>query len=269
LPSLPSLASVSLVNVIIDLEIMTGKEKIKTVVDIISEEHERIVTGNVVEISSSTFASKGLTVDDQLKVLDVLTNDKRIRYTFPYFSSRKVETIADRLKPDLIRLMPKGVRPKQSEEPFVYTIEVLDSFGVENTPKTTGNDALPSDKIKYQLTYNPSARELWLNDVLLANPQFGSENDLFLKFFVVNNNTGEHKIEEVLAFMKKPKFTKRPSQILGDVRITKEVKKVFFPNATVKAIEFYNPITYTFVKENKLPEIDMELLRQTVRISQK
>ena len=125
------------------------------------------------------------------------------------------------------------------------------------------------EAIKYQLTYNPSARELWLNDVLLANPQYGSENHKFLQYFVTEKNTGEQEVKDLLAFMNKPKLIKRPTQILTDVRITGDVKKVFFPNASKQSIEFHNPISIVYAKENKLPEIDLNLLSETVRSSQK
>jgi hypothetical protein len=114
---------------------MTGKEKIQAVVDIINEERRRIIKGSVVEISSETLSNKGLSFEDQQQVLDLLAKDKKwIRYTFEYFSGRKVETIVDRLKPDLIRLMPVKIFTKQSEEPLIYTIEVLENYGRRNNP---------------------------------------------------------------------------------------------------------------------------------------
>jgi hypothetical protein len=120
---------------------------------------------------------------------------------------------------------------------------------------------------KYELTYS-SQRELRLNGILLAKPQYKSENDLFLQFFVGQNHTGEHGVDELLEFMGKAKLTKRPTQILGDVRITKEIKAVFFPVASVADIEFRNPITHEYAKQHNLPVIELEKLKPLVRSSQ-
>jgi hypothetical protein len=53
------------------------------------------------------------------------------------------------------------------------------------------------------------------------------------------------------------------------VRITKDIKIVFFPNASTIAIEFRNPIYAKYAAEQNLPEIDLNLLAKTVRSSQK
>ena len=109
---------------------MTGKEKIQAVIDTINEERQRVVTNTVVEIYSRTLTDKGLSFSEQQQVLDVLADDRKwIKYTSEYISEAKTATIVDRLKPDLIRLMPKSLRGKQTEELFLYTIEILENYG--------------------------------------------------------------------------------------------------------------------------------------------
>ena len=119
---------------------------------------------------------------------------------------------------------------------------------------------ITNDKVKYQLTYDSTEGILRLNEIKIAKTQYSSENDMFLRFFVAENHNGECEIASLLKFMGKDKLTKRPTQILGDVSITGNIKEVFFPNASIRAIEFRNPITYEYAKEHKLPEIDLKLL---------
>jgi len=152
----PSVPTVVLVNVAyysyhLTGSAMTGKEKIQAVIDTINEERQRVVTDTAVEIYSRTLADKGLSLNEQQQVLDVLSDDKKwIKYTSEYISEAKTATIVDRLKPDLIRLMPKSLRSKQAEELFLYTIEILENYGRRSNPaatkkpttKTTSNVAL-------------------------------------------------------------------------------------------------------------------------------
>lgn len=135
--------------------------------------------------------------------------------------------------------------------------------------KTKQPAEINQEEIKYQLSYDTSSRELRLNGKLLAKPNYGSENDQFLRYFVTENHTGEHSIVELLKAMGKPKLTKRPTQILGDINIVGTAKRNFFPNASVNGIEFRNPITHSFAKAHGLPEIDIQAITKTVRNSQK
>ena len=150
-------------------------------------------------------------------------------------------------------------------------LKVNENKSVKPRIKSSGpvTASFSDEKIKYKLTYNPTERVLRLNGIPIAKPQYGSENAQFLSFFVAENNTGEQYVKTLLAFMNKDKLTKRPTQILGDLKIIGNIKTVFFPNASVRAIEYRNPITYTYAEKHELPEIDINHLAKTVRSSQK
>jgi len=149
---------------------MNREEKIQTVVDTISEEYRRIVTGNTIRISSDVFGDKGLTFDDQQQVLDFLANDKKwIKYTSYYLSGIKTKTIVDRLKPDLIRLVPPVSKViKQPEESFVYTIEVLESksdnalhrASLRNSEPETVNTKNTKQLVGTKLIYDPETSQV-------------------------------------------------------------------------------------------------------------
>lgn len=158
---------------------MNREEKIQTVIDTISEEYRRVVTGNIIKISSDTFGNKGLTFEDQQQVLDFLSNDKKwIKYTSYYLSGIKVRTIVDRLKPDLIRLVPPVSKViKQPEESFVYTIEVLESksdnalhrASLRNSEPETINAKNTKQLVSIKLTYSPET-SLISDDSLKFSP---------------------------------------------------------------------------------------------------
>lgn len=120
--------------------------------------------------------------------------------------------------------------------------------------------------VKYKLNYNDSSRELTLNGMLLARPDFMSENDYFLSFIFKPGNTWRRiPLSELLKYMQKDKLGKTPSQILADLNITGNIREVFM-SISSKGIEFRNPITNADSEKYKLPTINMTL---SVRTSKK
>ena len=120
--------------------------------------------------------------------------------------------------------------------------------------------------VKYELRYS-SSRELTLNGILLAKPDFHSENDQFLSFIFTDGNSWRTvPMQELLENLATDKLKKTVHQILADVGIVDNLKTVFMPNVSTKAIQFRNPITHGFAEENKLPEIT---ITKTVRTNKK
>jgi len=124
----------------------------------------------------------------------------------------------------------------------------------------------PNNKVKYQLSYLQN-RELRCNGVLLAKPDFMSENEQFLDYVLKTDNSNRRvPMKEILEYMRVDKLKKTPHQILDGLNIKGEVRKLFFPNVSNKGIEVRNPITYEYAKEHNLPKLDIE---QFVRNSKK
>lgn len=114
---------------------------------------------------------------------------------------------------------------------------------------------------KYELRYS-NARELTLNGILLAHPDFLSENDQFLSFIFEEGNAWRNiPTSELLEHMKVSKLSKTIHQILSDLNITGTIKDVFIPNVSTKGFEFRNPISHGFADENGLPVIDLKPVR--------
>lgn len=116
---------------------------------------------------------------------------------------------------------------------------------------------------KYELKYS-TARELTLNGILLAQTDFLSENDKFLTFIFNDTNSWRNvTISELLEYMQVSQLTKTPHQILNDIGITGQIKEIFMPNVSSKGFEFRNPISYSFASDNKLPNLDMKVVRSS------
>jgi hypothetical protein len=114
---------------------------------------------------------------------------------------------------------------------------------------------------KYELHYSTS-RKLTLNGILLATPDFMSENDQFLNFIFKDGNSWRTiPTSELLDALKVDKLGKTIHQILSDLNITGIIKEVFMPNVSSKGFEFRNPISYGFADENGLPTIDLKTIR--------
>lgn len=111
----------------------------------------------------------------------------------------------------------------------------------------------------YEITFK--SRQIMLNGILVANPHFESENEVFFDY-VFNRPFERIKIAD-LERDTKHTITKPISNILADLRFTGSLKAIFFPNASSKAVEFRNPITKAFHADNNLPVLDLNYLRSS------
>lgn len=88
----------------------------------------------------------------------------------------------------------------------------------------------------------------------LSKPDFDSENDNFFNF-IYNNPNKKINIPEIEASI--GALRKRPINILADLGFTGDIKKMFFPAVSNKAIEFINPITEKYLKDNRLKKLKL------------
>lgn len=98
---------------------------------------------------------------------------------------------------------------------------------------------IETNEVLYTIEYK--GRKLKLNNIIIANPRFDSENDLFAEYIVANSNKKITSVE----FEKfiNTKQHKKFDQIITDLNFKGKIKKLFFPNISNKAVEFRNPIT--------------------------
>ncbi len=113
-----------------------------------------------------------------------------------------------------------------------------------------------ADKM-YEITYSTHTREIKLNNILLANPDFSTENELFFQFMYENSGrpVSRKEIESHCGNLKK-----RVSDILRDLNFAGAIRQNFFPVATEKEVMFVNPISKQFFYEKVLPAINFSQL---------
>jgi hypothetical protein len=111
---------------------MTGNEKIQVVIDTIGKALEELIAGNVIRLYSGVLTSKGLDLDEQKQVLDLLAKDKKIKYTQAnlYQSEADIDPqerveIAEMAAWDAV---PEHLIIEQVLQSLTYEIEVLDNF---------------------------------------------------------------------------------------------------------------------------------------------
>jgi hypothetical protein len=108
--------------------------------------------------------------------------------------------------------------------------------------------------ISYEVTYSEHTREIKLNNTTISKLNFDSTNSNFFEYIFKHPNEliKIAKIEEETA----KDIQKSIHQIIRTLGFKKELKKIFFPIATKDEVKFVNPITSSYIVENKLPILD-------------
>jgi hypothetical protein len=145
-------------------------------------------------------------------------------------------------------------------EEIIFRLEEKENVRIRQAIAKQERDA----SIKYEMKYDENSRELTLNGIFLARPDFMSENDEFLRVIFIEGNSWRHvPISELLEHMKVEELSKKIHQILNDLGIVGVIKEIFIPNVSKNGFEFRNPISYGFAEENKLPTIDLKTIRSS------
>lgn len=134
-------------------------------------------------------------------------------------------------------------------------IKILDGFKEYIKEKDLNNklkEKTKEDNIVLRVTYRD--RKVRVNEIVIAEPRFESENDLFIQFIINNPNKKISKSE--FEKFKGQKMTKKFEQIIKDLHFNKKIKKLFFPNISLLAIEFRNPITTEDMLNSGIKDIE-------------
>lgn len=105
--------------------------------------------------------------------------------------------------------------------------------------------------VLYEMTF--ADHEIRINGFYLSKPVFNSPNDNFFDF-VFDRPGQKIPVDEI---RKTVDLKKTVHQVLNDLGITGDIKRVFMPNTSNTAVEFRNPITFAFAEENKLPTLNL------------
>ncbi len=134
-------------------------------------------------------------------------------------------------------------------------IKILDSFKKYIKEKDLNSKLEEKSKennIILKATYRD--RKVRINEIVIAEPRFESENDLFIQFIINNPNKKISKSE--FEKFKGDKMTKKFEQIIKDLHFKGKIKKLFFPNVSKPAVEFRNPITAEDMLNSGIKDIE-------------
>lgn len=201
---------------------MTGEE-IKNKVILTILKFNQITNECIISIQRTEFS--------ELSDFEINTTLKTLQ------KDKLIEIIDNRaVRNDVDAMMYKALRR------FDYFIEIkiLDSF-----KKYIDDNNLSSylkekkDSVILKISYNN--HKLKINEIVITKPRFESENDYFATF-IINNPNKVISVKEFSEY-KREKMTKKFDQIINDLGFKGNIKKLFFPNISIKAVEFKNPIT--------------------------
>lgn len=139
--------------------IMTGKEKIQTVIEAINNEYQGLVTGSNIILHSGTLEERGLRLHEQKQVLDILANDKKV---IKYTAKNEYESKADIHPRDQVDIYEVAMDEAHANDMFdsmlaqqLYEVEVLPTF-ITLADKLLADAALEQQKDVYllRLFYN-------------------------------------------------------------------------------------------------------------------
>ena len=112
--------------------------------------------------------------------------------------------------------------------------------------------------ILYKVTYSDHTREIKLNNIILAKPDFDSENDNCFQYILANPGRpiGIEELEQAVG----SKLNKRLAHIVRDLGFVSPLNKIFFPVVTKDKIMFMNPISREYAIKHDLPAINFKKL---------
>ncbi len=131
-------------------------------------------------------------------------------------------------------------------------IKILDGFKKYITDHNLSSYLEEKEKTTI-LKISYDNHKLKINEIVIAKPHFESENDYFATY-ITNNPGGKLTSLEFTKF-KRDKMIKKFDQIINDLGFKKNMKKLFFPNISIKAVEFKNQVTLEDMKKAGIDDI--------------
>lgn len=131
-------------------------------------------------------------------------------------------------------------------------IKILDGFKKYISDQNL-NSYLEEKEKTAVLKISYDNHKLKINEIVIAKPHFESENDYFAAY--ITNNPGKKLTNQEFVKFKNGKMTKKFDQIINDLGFKGNIKKLFFPNISIKAVEFRNQITMEDMKKAGIDDI--------------
>ena len=177
-------------------------------------------------------------------------SDAEINTTILTLEKNKlIEVIDNRaVRSDLHSIMYKAYDPYNGK----IEIKILDGFKKYISDNDLSSYLEEKEKTAI-LKISYDNHKLKINGIIIAKPHFESENDYFATY-ITNHSSGKLTNSEFVKF-KNSKMTKKFDQIINDLGFKRSIKKLFFPNISIKAVEFRNQITIEDMKKAGIDDI--------------
>lgn len=212
---------------------MTGGDVKNKIILIILKFHQ--ITGeNIINIQRSEF--QGL-------------SDFEIDLALKYLEKEGLINVIDNsaVRNDLNTVIRKAMNP------FNQTVELKILSNFKKYINDNNLEKLLQEKNDIILTFTYKNRRVKINEIVIASPHFDSENDYFALF--ISSHPGGKITKVEFEKYKKSKMNKKFDQIIIDLGFRGSIKKLFFPNISIKAVEFKNHITRDDMKKAGIDDI--------------
>lgn len=212
---------------------MTGGDVKNKIILIILKFHQ--ITGeNTINIQRSEF--QGL-------------SDFEIDLALKYLEKEGLINVIDNsaVKNDLNTVIRKAMNP------FNQTVELKILSNFKKYINDNNLEKLLQENNDIVLNFTYENRKVKINEIVIANPHFDSENDYFATF--ISENPNKKITRGDFEKYKRTKMNKKFDQIIIDLGFRGNIKKLFFPNVSIKAVVFKNPITRDDMKKAGIDDI--------------
>lgn len=120
--------------------------------------------------------------------------------------------------------------------------------------------------VLYRVTYVEHNHKIKVNDIVLAHPDFNSENDNFFAYVIANPNRpiGLKELEQHNGGA----FQKDLSHIVTGCGFVGNLREIFFPDVQKSQVTFKNPISKQYFYKNNLKPLNFGELSRLEKIQE-
>jgi hypothetical protein len=245
---------------LLDVQLITGYSELQEMkkegfdTNLFKDNHKLEATTKKIQNALQKWA------DDTLKILKVSTG--KYYYQYHFLDVRGDGMCYPNVPEKISNAVMRWEHYLRKLEEIIFRLEDERNLKVRREIAEIENQA----DILYEVKYSEHSREIKLNSILLAKPDFESENERLFTY-VYSKQNEPIKVSDIEGYYK-IKFKKSISDIIRDLGFKGKTRQVFFPVADKNKVMFTNPISKKYFIENDLPVISMVNLRDTARDSE-
>lgn len=196
-----------------------------------------------------------------VEVMQYLIDNLDRNYHQYHFSAHKtLSTIYSNMNEKVSNSITAWEGYLRNLEDIIFRLEDAKNLQVRREIAEIENQA----DIAYEIRYNDHKREITINNIIIAKPDFESENERFFTYVYANSNR-PIPIKEIEDHWKVGKLKKRVTHIVDGLGFSGALREIFFPVVKQDKVMFVNPISKKQVIEKSLPAINFAKLEDMGR----